>query len=52
VIDPHFDLIADVLGLIPAERLSEVLLLDFTDTTFPVGLNLLDASQGLSRDRR
>lgn len=51
VIDPHYDLVEDLLSLIPADRLADVLLLDFTDTTFPIGLNPLDATMGFSRDQ-
>ncbi len=41
VIDPHGDLYEELLGCIPEERLEDVVLLDPTDTDFPVGLNLL-----------
>lgn len=51
VIDPHHDLIEDLLSMIPADRLADVLLLDFTDTDFPVGLNPLDATMGFTRDQ-
>jgi hypothetical protein len=53
-IDPHRDLIEDVLALIallPAPRAQEVLLLDMTDTQRPVALNPLDASMGFTRDQ-
>jgi len=51
VIDPHYDLVEDLLSLIPAERFADVLLLDFTDTNFPIGLNPLDATMGFTRDQ-
>ncbi len=41
VIEPKTDLITDVLERIPPERVSDVLLLDPTDTERPVGLNPL-----------
>ena len=41
VIEPKGDLIADVLERIPPERVSDVVLLDPTDTARPVGLNPL-----------
>jgi len=41
VIEPKTDLIADVLERIPRERVSDVVLLDPTDTERPVGLNPL-----------
>ncbi len=53
-IDPHRDLIEDVLALVallPAHRAQEVLLLDLTDTQRPVALNPLDASMGFTRDQ-
>lgn len=50
-IDPHHDLIEDLLLLIPAARARDVLLLDLTDTRYPVALNPLDASMGFSRDQ-
>ncbi|GCE32045.1 hypothetical protein KDA_75290 [Dictyobacter alpinus] len=50
-IDPHRDLIFDILKQIPPHRAKEVLLLDFTESTHIVGLNPLDATQGLTRDQ-
>jgi len=41
VIDPKGDLVADVLDRIPTSRVRDVILLDPTDETRPVGLNLL-----------
>lgn len=41
VIEPKGDLIADVLERIPPERISDVVLLDPTDTERPIGLNPL-----------
>ncbi|MGH2510345.1 MAG: type IV secretion system DNA-binding domain-containing protein, partial [Ktedonobacteraceae bacterium] len=51
IIDPHHDLIEDILLLIPKHRAKDVLLLDLTDKNNPVGLNPLDASIGFSRDQ-
>jgi len=53
-IDPHRDLIEDVLALItllPPQRARDVLLLDMTNIQFPVALNPLDASMGFTRDQ-
>jgi hypothetical protein len=53
-IDPHRDLIEDVLALIallPPHRAQDVLLLDMTDAQFPVAVNPLDASMGFTRDQ-
>src|SRR3989344_5658853 len=42
VIDPHGDLIDSILGLIPAERLEEVIIFDPGDLERPLGLNMLE----------
>ncbi len=41
VVDPKGDLVADVLERVPDDRVGDVILLDPTDATRPVGLNLL-----------
>lgn len=51
VADPHRDLIMDILKLVPPSRRNDVLLLDLTDTQFPVAINPLDASMGFTRDQ-
>jgi len=43
VIDPHGDLIEDVLKLMPAKRAEDVILFDPSDTQRPMGFNMLDA---------
>mgnify|MGYP001017805502 CR=1 FL=1 len=43
VLDPHGDLIDKVLGLIPEERIGDVVLLDPSDEEFVVGFNILAA---------
>ncbi|MCL4419042.1 type IV secretion system DNA-binding domain-containing protein [Patescibacteria group bacterium] len=43
VIDPHGDLIDDILKLIPSKRAEDVILFDPSDTQRPMGLNMLDA---------
>lgn len=43
VIDPHGDLIEDVLPLIPPERSEDVILFDPSDTSRPMALNMLEA---------
>lgn len=50
-IDPHRDLVFDILKQIPPSRVNDVLLLDFTDHQHIVGLNPLDATTGLTRDQ-
>ncbi len=41
VIDPHGDLIDDILGKIPPERMEDVILFDVLDREHPVGFNIL-----------
>jgi hypothetical protein len=43
VIDPHGDLVEDVLRLMPAARSEDVILFDPSDTTRPMGFNMLEA---------
>lgn len=42
VLDPHGDLFGELLGLVPQERLNDVVVIDPTDRDFPIGLNLLE----------
>ena len=44
VVDPKGDLVADVLARVPAHRANDVVLLDPADDQFPVGLNVLQAT--------
>lgn len=44
VVDPHGDLIEDLLQMIPPERAEDVILFDPSDTSRPMGLNMLEAS--------
>ena len=43
VLDPHGDLIDRILGIIPPERIKDVVLLDPSDEQFIVGFNILSA---------
>ncbi len=43
VIDPHGDLVDDIIKYIPAERAEDVMYFDPSDTERPMGLNLLEA---------
>lgn len=51
VLDPHGDLIQDVLCRIPEERINDVVLIDPTDVQFPVALNILEARDENERER-
>jgi hypothetical protein len=48
VIDPHGNLIEQILPLIPKERANDVILFDPDDTEFPIGLNLLALPKDLT----
>ncbi|MBI2028624.1 MAG: type IV secretion system DNA-binding domain-containing protein [Candidatus Levybacteria bacterium] len=43
VIDPHGDLIDDILPLVPPKRAEDVILFDPSDTARPMGFNMLEA---------
>ncbi len=43
VVDPHGDLVDDILALIPPQRAEDVILFDPSDVERPIGLNLLEA---------
>jgi hypothetical protein len=43
VLDPHGDLIDQILTLIPPDRINDVVLVDPSDVEFPIGFNILQA---------
>lgn len=43
VLDPHGDLVRQILGVIPKDRIDDVVLVDASDAEFPVGFNILHA---------
>jgi len=45
IIDPHGDLVEDVLGCVPKERAEDIILFDPSNTKKPIGLNLLEYDQ-------
>ena len=49
VIDPHGDLIEDVLQLMPPERSEDVILFDPSDLDQPLGFNMLEAANEQQR---
>lgn len=51
VVDPHGDLIDDILERIPAYRQQDVVVFDPSDEDHPVGLNLLSAQTETERQR-
>lgn len=48
VIDPHGDLAERLLGVIPEERVKDVVYFNPYDIEFPIGLNVLEIPKGLS----
>jgi predicted DNA-binding transcriptional regulator AlpA len=50
VLDPHGDLIDEVLGHIPESRFGDVVLLDPSDEEYPVGFNILSAHSELEKN--
>jgi hypothetical protein len=51
MVDPHGDLIEDVLAHTPKERAKDVILFDPADMDRPMGLNLLEAKTPEEKDR-
>ncbi|MDE3230227.1 MAG: type IV secretion system DNA-binding domain-containing protein, partial [Chloroflexota bacterium] len=49
VIDPHGDLIRDIAGRVPKERVEDVILFDPADSDYPVGINLLECESDEER---
>ena len=49
VLDPHGDLIDDVLSRIPPHRSNDVIVFDPADEDYPVGFNILQAHSELER---
>ncbi len=50
VLDPHGDLIDQVLGYVPEERIKDVILLDPSDEEHPVGFNILSAHSSIEQN--
>jgi len=50
VLDPHGDLIDQILEYIPQNRLQDVVLLDPADEEYPVGFNILSAHSELEKN--
>ena len=49
VLDPHGDLIDQILGIIPPERVNDVVLVDPSDEEYSVGFNVLHAHSELEK---
>src|ERR1700674_4220806 len=50
VLDPHGDLIDRILGIIPASRINDVVLVDPSDEEFSIGFNILSAHSDLEKN--
>jgi hypothetical protein len=50
VIDPHGDLIEDIMLHVPAERQGDVIVFDPRDTERPLGFNILEVSDSAQQD--
>lgn len=50
VLDPHGDLIDRILGVIPPERIADVVLVDPSDEEYSVGFNILSAHSDLEKN--
>lgn len=49
VLDPHGDLIEDILARMPEDRVGDVVVFDPADEAYPVGFNILSAHSELER---
>jgi Type IV secretion-system coupling protein DNA-binding domain len=49
VLDPHGDLVDEIIRRLPPERLDDVVLFDPADEEFPIGFNILSAHSELER---
>lgn len=50
MIDPHGELVEELLDFIPRERMDDVIYFNPTDTQYPVGFNLLELKDKSQRD--
>jgi hypothetical protein len=50
VLDPHGDLVDDILGRIPETRWKDVILVDPSDEEYPVGFNVLEAHSEVEKN--
>ena len=50
VFDPHGDLVDEIVAHIPENRLKDVVLVDPSDTEYPVGLNILEARTDIEKE--
>ncbi|MFA6526223.1 MAG: type IV secretion system DNA-binding domain-containing protein [Candidatus Buchananbacteria bacterium] len=51
VLDPHGELIEEILQYVPKERLEDVIIFDPSDVDRPIGLNMLEAVNNFEMDK-
>lgn len=51
VVDPHGELVEEILQCIPKERVEDVIIFDPSDTERPIGLNMLEANNNFEMDK-
>ncbi|MFA5020571.1 MAG: type IV secretion system DNA-binding domain-containing protein [Patescibacteria group bacterium] len=51
VVDPHGELVEEILSYIPKERLEDVIIFDPSDVDRPIGLNMLEANNPFEMDK-
>lgn len=51
VIDPHGDLTDQIISVIPKERIQDVVYFNPDDTSYPMGINLLELTPGLPEEQ-
>ncbi len=51
VLDPHGELVDNILDSIPSNRINDVILFDISDTEYPIGFNLLQADNEDEKNR-
>ncbi len=50
VLDPHGDLVEEILASIPPERMQDVVYFNPADREYPIGINFLEIPKNLSKD--
>lgn len=50
VLDPHGDLIEGILAHIPESRIADVILVDPSDASYPIGFNILSAHSEIEKE--
>jgi len=51
LLDPHGELVDDLLEYIPSNRINDVILFDVGDAEYPIGFNLLQADNEDEKNR-